>query len=156
MAYLSTAIIFCSDAVRYRAGVVYVLYIINEFFGKIPIKIIPRIIAVSNSFFVVYVLYIINKFFHLFTKKLYRESSQLPTFFSCICPYIINRFLHILSRYDTFFNVHLYLFINCHLRANQSVYICYKYLLKWLNKAILSTFLPFKTTALPTFTKCLK
>lgn len=31
MAYLSTAVIFCSDAVRYRVREVYVLYIINEF-----------------------------------------------------------------------------------------------------------------------------
>lgn len=107
-------------------------------------------------FFVVYVLYIITDFFHLFTKKIIPRIIAASNFFSGICPYIINRFLHILSRYDTFFNVHLYLFINCHLRANQSVYICYKYLLKWLNKAILSTFLVLKTTALPTFTKCLK
>lgn len=31
MAYLSTAVIFCSDAVRYSVKVVDVLYIINEF-----------------------------------------------------------------------------------------------------------------------------
>lgn len=103
---------------------------------------------------VVYVLILSISFFYLFTKKLYRESSQLPTFFCRMCPYIINTFfgkipikripqfamtvspffeiyvlilsillLHILSQYSTFFNACLYLFINCPLRANQSVYI---------------------------------
>ena len=134
-------------------SVVYVLYIITNVFGKNLIKIIPRIIAVSNAFFCGMCPYIINTFFLPFYKKIIPQFavSVSPLFFRDLCPYIINRFLHILSRYDTFFNVHLYLFINCHLRANQSVYICYKYLLKWLNKAILSTFLPFKTTALPIF-----
>lgn len=42
--------------------------------------------------------------------------------------------------FPPFFYAYLRLFINCHLTANQSVYVCYKRSLIWLNKAILSTF----------------
>ena len=80
-------------------------------------------------------------FFPVFTIKSYRSwlylSAPFLKFMSLYYQYCYCTFL---SRYSTFFNACLYLFINRHLRANQSVYICYKYLLKWLNKAILSTF----------------
>ena len=67
-------------------SMVYVLYIITNVFGKISLKIIPRIIAVSKSFLWNLSFILSMSFFYLFTKKLYRESSQLPTFFCYICP----------------------------------------------------------------------
>lgn len=82
MAYLLHSDFFLLHSV----GVIYVLYIITNVFGKISLKIIPRIIAVSKSF-LWYMSFILSmSFFYLFTKKLYRESSQLPTFFCYICP----------------------------------------------------------------------
>lgn len=93
-------------------------------------------------FSVVYVLYIINTFIAHFTLIGYRSLPCLsaPFFSRFMSLYYQYCYCTFLSRYSTFFNACLYLFINRHLRANQSVYICYKYLLKWLNKAILSTF----------------
>lgn len=111
----------------------------------------------STTWGVKYVLYIINTFIAHFTLIGYRSLPCLSApFFRELCPYIINTVFGKISRYSTFFNAHARLFINCPLRANQSVYICYKYLLKWLNKAILSTFLTIKTTASLNFSKCLK
>lgn len=63
-----------------------------------------------------------------------------PPFFDIFVPILSIDFCTFLSRYSTFFNANLHLFIKHHLNANQSVYVCYKYLLKRLNKAILSTF----------------
>ena len=109
---------------RYRAGVVYVLYIINTFFGKTPVKIIPRIIAVSNSFFVVYVLYIINRFLGKIPINILPQFAMpVSTFFDNYVLILSIDFCTFLSRYSTFYNACLYLFINCPLRANQSVYI---------------------------------
>lgn len=68
------------------------------------------------------------------------DPSCQPLFFKIYVPMLSLIFCTFLSQYSTFFNAHAHLFINCPLNANQSVYICYKYLLKRLNKAILSTF----------------
>lgn len=62
--------------------VVYVLYIITNVFAHFYLKIIPRIIAVSNSFFVEYVLYIINEFLLPFTPIEYRSLPCLSALFS--------------------------------------------------------------------------
>ena len=79
------------------------------------------------------------------------HRSFQPLFFEIYVPMLSLIFCTFLSQYSTFFNAHAHLFINCPLNANQSVYICYKYLLIWLNKAILSTFLTIQTTALLIF-----
>lgn len=72
-------IFFCSTP----WGVVYVLYIITNVFGKISLKIIPRIIAVANAFYVVYVLYIINEFLLPFYKKF--SIKIIPHYFCGYC-----------------------------------------------------------------------
>lgn len=75
MAYLLHSDFFCSTP----WGVIYVLYIITNVFGKISLKIIPRIIAVANAFYVVYVLYIINTFIAHFSIKI------IPHYFCGYC-----------------------------------------------------------------------
>ena len=77
MAYLLHSDFFCSTP----WGVIYVLYIINTFFGKIPIKIIPRIIAVANAFYVVYVLYIITNVFGKISLKIIPRIIAASNFF---------------------------------------------------------------------------
>lgn len=74
--------------------VVYVLYIINKFLGKIPMHRIPQFTMSVSTFFLKYM--------------------------SLCYQYIFCTFL---SRYSTFFNANLHLFIEHHLTANQSVYI---------------------------------
>lgn len=66
MAYLKHCLIFYSDLVRYRAGMEYVLYIINTVIGKIPIKRIPQFAMPVSPFFENLCPYIINTFFYLF------------------------------------------------------------------------------------------
>ena len=68
MAYLSTAVIFCSDAVSYRVRV-HMSFILSMSFCTFSIKIIPQSFCGYHlDFFlyaalaVAYVLYIINKF----------------------------------------------------------------------------------------------
>lgn len=136
MAYLLHSDFFCSTP----WGVIYVLYIINKFLLPFYKKIIPRIIAASN-FFLWYMSFILSiEIFTFHTYRIPQFAVSVSSFFENYVLYIINELLHILSQYDTFFNANLHLFIKHHLTANQSVYICYKCSLKWLNKAILSTF----------------
>lgn len=66
MAYLLHSDFFCSTP----WGVVYVLYIITNVFGKISLKIIPRIIAASN-FFLWYMSFILSISFCTFFYKNY-------------------------------------------------------------------------------------
>lgn len=93
MAYLKHCLNFWNFFLDAALAVEYVLYIITDFLGKIPIKRIPQFAMTVSPFFEIYVLIL---------------SILL---------------LHILSQYSTFFNAYLHLFINCHLMANQSVYI---------------------------------
>lgn len=56
-------------------GVVYVLYIINKFLGKNPLKIIPRIIAASKFFLLDN---FINKLYIYILVNIYRDGDCLP------------------------------------------------------------------------------
>lgn len=82
MAWLLHSDFFCSTP----WGVVYVLYIINEFLLPFYKKIIPRIIAVANAFYVVYVLYIITNVFGKISLKIIPRIIAVTTLFSGICP----------------------------------------------------------------------
>lgn len=75
-------------------AVVYVLYIINRFLGKIPINILPQF------------------------------AMSVSSFFRDLCPYIINEFLLPFSQYSNFFNaMHTYSLITISRQIRASIFV---------------------------------
>ena len=97
-------------------------YIINIVIGKISIKIIPRIIAVSNAFFVVCVLILSIHFLGKFSKKLYRESSQFPMLFFTFHTYRIPQFAMSVSLFLKFMSLY-YQYIYCTFKADMTPFL---------------------------------
>lgn len=105
-------------------GVIYVLYIITDFFHLFTKKLY-RITSAATALMYNISLPLRTYYQYIFCTFIgYRSLPCLSApFFRDLCPYIITDFLGKISRYDTFFNAYLYLFINHHLTANQSVCI---------------------------------